>query len=74
MERRNTSECTALFASTVVDKIVRRIEPTLQNWEAIVIIGGFGVFAILLAKAFSAIRRYIYEDKVGILLHLLRSL
>ncbi|XP_064641869.1 uncharacterized protein LOC135496466 [Lineus longissimus] len=63
MERRNTSECNALFASTVQRKIIRGIQPTLENWEAVVIIVGFGVFAIILAKCFSAIRQYVYEDK-----------
>jgi hypothetical protein len=49
-----------------VRKIVRSIEPTLESWEAALIIVGFGLFAVLLAKGFSAIRQYIYEDKVRI--------
>ena len=66
----NTSKCRTLVLgnSNVSNVAIRGIQGNISQTEATFLIIGFGIFAAILAVAFSRIRKNIYGDKVGIFL------
>ncbi|KAK6177025.1 hypothetical protein SNE40_015215 [Patella caerulea] len=59
----NTTDCQAIAERS--DNITAKvgIQPSIESWEALIIIVGTGAMASLMAWTFSFIRKYIYNDK-----------
>lgn len=63
----NNTECGFLLngLGSPSDEATVGVHGSLRMTEAFWLILGFGVFASMLAVGFSAIRKYIYKDKVS---------
>ena len=63
---KNITQCAFLLlrnASTLVPTL--GISPSIENYEATILLMAFAAFAALLANGFNQVRKHVYKDKVG---------
>jgi len=60
----NTTSCQQLVFSKNVT-VVQGLVPSIERWETLVLVLGFGTFATIVALVFSFVRKRVYKDKVG---------
>ena len=59
----NTTHCRALVSGLNVTAM-QGVEPSIELYETLLLVIGFGTFATLIAILFGLIRTNVYKDKV----------